>query len=252
MVPRPTRGAPRPTRPSCGSERRDPCRWSDAEGKTFDERSDFENHSTHMLLIGEGRPMPTLQLIHATHGRGPHLPTFAVSVRQRRGRSHLSGRAATILPMSVSITPKAAPRDCIFCAIVDGKAEASVVYQDEVVVVFMDLTPVTPGHLLVVPRVHATGLEDLEEETGSYAWTIGHRMAKALRRSGLRCEGINVLLADGHAAFQEVFHFHLHVFPRYSGDGYTIGATWEERSRDRLDAEAEAVKAALATGPTID
>ena len=86
-------------------------------------------------------------------------------------------------------------------------------YQDEVVVAFMDLTPVTPGHLLVVPRVHAIGLEDLDEATSSHAWTIARRMARALRRSGLPCEGINVFLADGKAAFQEVFHFHLHVFP---------------------------------------
>lgn len=134
----------------------------------------------------------------------------------------------------------------------DEQAEASVIYKDEVVVVFMDVTPVTPGHLLVVPRVHARGLEDLDEATGSHAWTIGHRMAKSLRRSGLRCEGINIFVADGQAAFQEVFHFHLHVFPRYAGDGYTIGATWEERSRDQLDAEAEAVKGAVETGLTID
>jgi diadenosine tetraphosphate (Ap4A) HIT family hydrolase len=111
--------------------------------------------------------------------------------------------------------------------------------------VFMDLNPVTPGHLLVVPRVHAVGLEDLDEVTGRHVWTIGHRMARALRRSGLRCEGINVFLADGEAAFQEVFHFHLHVFPRYAGDGFTIGANWAERSRDLLDAEAKAIKGAV-------
>ncbi|CAA9323596.1 MAG: Bis(5'-nucleosyl)-tetraphosphatase (asymmetrical) [uncultured Nocardioidaceae bacterium] len=120
-----------------------------------------------------------------------------------------------------------------------------MVYEDETAVVFMDLNPVTPGHLLVVPRKHAVGLEDLDEATSSHVWALGHHMARALRRSGLRCDGINVFLADGKVAFQEVFHFHLHVFPRYAGDGFSIDAEWKKRERTLLDAEAEAVRAAL-------
>ena len=143
--------------------------------------------------------------------------------------------------------PIAAAEDaCVFCAIVAGQLEASIVHEDDIAVVFMDLNPVTPGHLLVVPRTHAVGLEDLDEATGAHVWTLGHRMARALRRSGLRCEGINVFLADGEAAFQEVFHLHLHVFPRYAGDGFTIDADWQERERALLDAEAAAVSAGLA------
>ena len=134
---------------------------------------------------------------------------------------------------------------CIFCAIAAREAKASVVYADETVVVFMDLTPVTPGHLLVVPRKHAVGLEDLDVATSARVWSKGHEMARALRRSGLRCEGINMFLADGEVAFQEVFHFHLHVFPRYVGDGFTIGAQWKARERSLLDAEARAIQTAL-------
>jgi histidine triad (HIT) family protein len=134
---------------------------------------------------------------------------------------------------------------CIFCAIVAQEAEASIVYDDEAVVVFMDLNPVTPGHLLVVPRKHAVGLEDLDLVTSARVWSIGHEMARALRRSGLRCEGINIFLADGEVAFQEVFHFHLHVFPRYAGDGFTIGAQWKERERSLLNAEAQVIQSAL-------
>lgn len=136
--------------------------------------------------------------------------------------------------------------DCIFCAIVAGKVESSVVHEDEVSVAFMDLNPVTPGHLLVVPRTHAVGLEDLDVETSAHVWSVGHRLARAIRRSGLRCDGINVLLADGEAAFQEVFHLHLHVFPRYEDDGFRISADWEERERELLDAEATAIREALA------
>jgi len=134
---------------------------------------------------------------------------------------------------------------CVFCAIVAGDTEASLVYADEVAVVFMDVNPVTPGHLLVVPRSHAVGLEDLDEDTSAHVWSLGHQMARALRRTSLRCEGINVFLADGEAAFQEVFHFHLHVFPRFAGDGFSIDADWKQRPRDLLDAEAQSIAAAL-------
>ena len=136
-------------------------------------------------------------------------------------------------------------QECVFCAIAARQAEASVVYEDETVVAFMDLNPVTPGHLLVVPRVHAVGLEDLDGATSAHVWSVGHHMARALRRSGMRCEGINVLLCDGEVAFQTVFHFHLHVIPRYTGDGWTIVPEPMKRDRSHLDNDAQAIKDAL-------
>ncbi len=144
--------------------------------------------------------------------------------------------------------------DCVFCAILRGEGEASIPYADDRVMVIMDIGAVTPGHLLVIPRVHAVGLEDLDEETSAHVWTIGHRMARALRRSGLRCEGVNVFLADGKAAFQEVFHFHLHVFPRFEGDSFQIAADWGTRARSLLDQESKAVRSGLAALelPTAD
>src|SRR4051794_18405083 len=135
---------------------------------------------------------------------------------------------------------------CVFCNIMAGRAEASVPYEDDAVVVVMDVNPVAPGDALVIPRVHAVGLEDLDEETGAHMWRTGHRLARALRRSGLRCEGVNVFLADGEAAFQEVFHFHLHVSPRYEGDGFRIDADWATRDRRLLDEEAGHVQRGLA------
>lgn|SRR5690606_11941373 len=141
--------------------------------------------------------------------------------------------------------PTSEVQGCIFCAIAARQAEASVVYEDETVVVFMDLNPVTPGHILVVPRSHAVGLEDLDEATGVHVWSVGHKMARALRRSPLRCEGINLLLCDGEAAFQTVFHFHLHVIPRYAGDGWNIYPAVQERERPLLDRDAEAIKKAI-------
>ena len=144
-------------------------------------------------------------------------------------------------------TPSAA-QGCIFCAIVTRRAEASVVYEDETVVAFMDLNPVTPGHLLVVPREHAVGLEDLDGATSAHVWSVGHDMARALRRSQVRCEGINVLLCDGEVVFQAVFHFHLHVIPRHAGDGWTILPDPAERERSLLDGDARAIKDAI-VGP---
>ncbi len=140
-----------------------------------------------------------------------------------------------------------AAQGCIFCAIVAGQAEASLVYEDGTVVVFMALHPVVPGHLLVVPREHAVDLEDLDGVTSAHVWSVGHDMARALRRSGMRCEGINVFLCDGEVAFQTVFHFHLHVIPRYAGDGWTIIPDEVERERWLLDSEAQVIKDAIAS-----
>jgi histidine triad (HIT) family protein len=140
-----------------------------------------------------------------------------------------------------------AAEGCVFCGIVAGQAEASVVHEDETVVAFMALHPVTPGHLLVVPGEHAVGLEDLDRATTAHVWSVGHDMARALRRSSMRCEGINMFLCDGEVAFQTVSHFHLHVIPRYTGDGWTIMPDEVERERSLLDSDAQAIKDAIAS-----
>ena len=140
-----------------------------------------------------------------------------------------------------------AAQGCIFCAIVARQAEASPLYEDTTVVVFMDLHPVTPGHLLVVPREHAVGLEDLDRSIGAHVWSVGHTMARALRRSSMRCEGINMLVCDGEVAFQTVFHFHLHVIPRYAGDGWILKAESPERERSLLHGDAQAIRDAIAS-----
>ena len=138
--------------------------------------------------------------------------------------------------------------DCIFCDILSGKAPSSIVYRDNLCTVFMVLEPVNPGHLLVVPEDHAAYLADLDEEIGAHLFSIAQRIAAALRLSGIRCEGVNMFLADGEAAGQEVFHVHLHVFPRYEGDGFGLkfGPKYGIRpEREELDAVAEQIKNAL-------
>ena len=111
---------------------------------------------------------------------------------------------------------------CIFCEIMNGREEASFVYKDELVSAFLDIQPVNPGHLLIVPNRHASFLADRDAETGARLFQVAQRLAAALRSSDLRCEGVNLFLADGEAAMQEVFHVHLHVFPRFAGDGFGL------------------------------
>jgi len=103
---------------------------------------------------------------------------------------------------------------CVFCGIIAGEVPASRVYEDDDVLAFMDVRPLTAGHLLVVPRAHAASLEDLDVDAGMRVFAAAHRLARALRNSAVPCEGVNFFLADGVAAGQEVFHVHLHLIPR--------------------------------------
>lgn len=120
---------------------------------------------------------------------------------------------------------------CVLCEIVAGREEASPAYEDEHVIAVMDLSPVTQGHLFVFPRAHAESLEALDAALGARLFQVAHRLARALYRSGLPCEG--------------VFHVHLHVFPRTPGDGFRIEADWRQRDRAELDAAAEQVRRGL-------
>lgn len=144
---------------------------------------------------------------------------------------------------------------CIFCDIVSGKAPASRVFSDGLVTAFMDVRPVNPGHLLVVPDRHSTGLRELDPATAGRMFQVGQLMAGALYRSGLPCEGVNLFLADGEAAGQEVFHVHLHVFPRYKADGF--GLVFSPRyyqsppARDELDQLAAQIRSGI-DGPWQD
>jgi len=132
---------------------------------------------------------------------------------------------------------------CVFCGIVAGQEPASFVYQDETVAVFLSHQPVTRGHALVIPRGHATHLADMDEETGAHLFRIGMRVAAAIRRSTVRADGIRLSLSDGRAAGQVVMHVHLHVIPRYAGDGAWAGAMEGSRraGRAELDETAEEI-----------
>jgi histidine triad (HIT) family protein len=136
--------------------------------------------------------------------------------------------------------------DCLFCRLVRGLEEVSFVHEDERTVAFMDIEPVVRGHLLIVPRGHAAYLADLDPDDGARLFHVGRLAAAALRGSSLRCEGVNFFLADGEAAGQEVFHVHLHVIPRFAGDGFglRLPPDYSIRPRAELDEAAAALRAA--------
>jgi histidine triad (HIT) family protein len=111
----------------------------------------------------------------------------------------------------------------------------------------MDVNPVNPGHVLVIPVAHASHLADLPPETGARMFVVAQRLVAATGASGVRCDGVNLVLSDGACAGQEVLHSHLHVIPRFADDGVRI--RFRERfgpnpPREELDRIAEAIRRA--------
>ena len=107
---------------------------------------------------------------------------------------------------------------CVFCAIVAGAAPAIRIHEDDDCLAILDTRPFTRGHTLVIPKRHTVDLTDTPSETVVGLVKIAQRIARAARQSGLHADGNNVVINDGKAAFQSVFHIHLHVLPRRDGD----------------------------------
>ena len=136
--------------------------------------------------------------------------------------------------------------DCVFCQIVKGEAEASFVHQDDTIVAFMDIQPITQGHMLVVPRDHYVLMRDVPDQIAMRAFRVARTLASTSEAT-LAAGGVNLFVADGEVAFQDVPHFHIHVIPRYSGDGF--GLTFPQSystppSRAQLHAIATALHSA--------
>jgi histidine triad (HIT) family protein len=107
--------------------------------------------------------------------------------------------------------------DCLFCKIVAGEIPGTKVAEDDRTVAFMDINPATRGHLLVVPREHATDVLEIAPDDLAAVAATGQRMARLVKER-LGADGVNLLNSCGSAAWQTVFHFHLHVIPRYDDD----------------------------------
>jgi histidine triad (HIT) family protein len=111
----------------------------------------------------------------------------------------------------------ASVKDCIFCAIASGDGPAEIVDSDDTTVAFMDINPATRGHALVIPRAHSEGLFDVSDDDLKASIVAARRLAARMRET-INPDGVNILNCAGRAAWQTVFHFHLHVIPRYEDD----------------------------------
>ena len=113
--------------------------------------------------------------------------------------------------------------DCIFCKIANGEIPSSTIYEDEDFRVFLDLNPATRGHALIVPKEHFADLFELDDELAKKAVILAKKLAGHMKQA-LGCAGFNLVQNNGKAAGQTVFHFHLHLIPRYEKD--EAGITW--------------------------
>ena len=131
--------------------------------------------------------------------------------------------------------------DCIFCKIVSGELPATIIREDQRTVAFMDVNPATRGHALVVPRRHARDLLEIEREDLAATMAAAQEVAKrAVDR--LDAAGVNLINSCGKAAWQTVFHFHIHVIPRYQGDPLRLPWVPAEGDRDEIAAAAAALR----------
>lgn len=136
---------------------------------------------------------------------------------------------------------------CIFCDLIHGAAEVSVCYEDADAIAFMDIQPVNPGHVLVVPRRHYESLLDIPHDLAMHLFDVAMTLGPVVRKVS-RADGMNVIVNSGQAAGQDVFHYHVHLIPRLASDGFEVtlpfpGSPMPDRTQ--LDACAARIIATL-------
>jgi len=140
-----------------------------------------------------------------------------------------------------------AAMSCVFCAVVAGEAPAVRVYEDDDYLALLDIRPFTRGHTLVIPKQHFVDLTDTPAATLAGMLTLGQRIGLAARTSGLHADGNNLVINDGRAAFQSVFHIHLHVVPRQAGDRLSFAKGLLMRRDPDRESTGAILRAALAS-----
>ena len=127
-------------------------------------------------------------------------------------------------------------KDCIFCKIANGEIPASTVHEDDMFRVILDMSPATKGHALILPKKHMADIFEMDSETAEKAFVLAAKVAKGMK-AALNCDGLNIVQNNGEVAGQTVFHFHMHIIPRYEGDGQNINwvpGTSEAEERERV------------------
>lgn len=112
--------------------------------------------------------------------------------------------------------------DCVFCKIINGEIPSTKVYEDDLVVAFMDISQITDGHTLVVPKQHFTNFLDIDSNVLTHLNIVAQKIAQAMMKSLDGIKGINIINNCGEKAGQVVMHYHLHLIPRYDNDGFSI------------------------------
>lgn len=113
--------------------------------------------------------------------------------------------------------------NCIFCKIANGEIPSSTIYEDDLFRVILDLSPASKGHALILPKKHMANIYEMDDTTAEKVFVLASRIAKAMK-TALNCDGLNIVQNNGEIAGQTVFHFHMHIIPRYINDGQSI--TW--------------------------
>lgn len=114
--------------------------------------------------------------------------------------------------------------NCIFCKIANGEIPSATLYEDEDFRVILDLGPASKGHALILPKAHAANIYEISDDMAAKAMILAKKMATKMTEA-LKCDGFNIVQNNGEPAGQTVFHFHMHLIPRYKGD--EVGLTWK-------------------------
>jgi len=136
---------------------------------------------------------------------------------------------------------------CIFCDLIRGAAEVSICYEDATAIAFLDIQPVNPGHVLVVPREHYETLQDIPGHVGLHLYQVATRLIPVVQTAA-GASDMNIVVNSGHAAGQNVMHYHIHLIPRRDGDGFDVPLPFpasEMPNRQQLDAMAARIGSML-------
>lgn len=132
--------------------------------------------------------------------------------------------------------------DCIFCKIAGGVIPANALYEDDDFKVIFDLGPASKGHVLILPKEHFDNVFEMTDEYAAKVFVLAKKVATAIKKT-FKCDGVNILQNNGSVAGQTVFHFHMHIIPRYEGDGVNVGWNPGSISPEQIAEYVEQVRA---------
>ena len=124
--------------------------------------------------------------------------------------------------------------NCIFCKIIGGEIPSNTIYEDDEFKVILDASPASKGHALILPKEHYADIYEIDEKTAGHAMQLAKKLAKHMT-DVLKCDGFNIVQNNHEIAGQTVFHFHMHLIPRYKGD--QVGITWHPGELNDADKE---------------